>query len=91
MSIIWLVAQSWRQRRHPDHGDGQGQGSHADDAGQELAMSPQLLGQHDRGQHDHGGQVHHAHDHEQRHQRPQQPRQYAPWWAPARTSRSRPR
>ena len=33
-------------------------------------MHPQFLGQHDCGQHDHGGQVHHAHDDEQRHQRP---------------------
>lgn len=45
MSIIWLVAcNPWCQRGHPDRCGGQGQGSDADDAGQELAVGPQIHG-----------------------------------------------
>jgi hypothetical protein len=81
---VLAPAPAPRSRRPPRPG------GHADQPGEELAVHPQLLGQHDTGQHHHGGQVHHAHHHEQRHQRPAAARQYAPWWAPARTSRSLP-
>jgi hypothetical protein len=45
------LVESWRQRRHPDHGDSEGEGSDADDAGEDLAVHPEFLGQHDRRQH----------------------------------------
>ena len=59
MSIIWLVPGVLVPAPAPRSLRGQGQGSDADGASEELAVDPQLLGRHDHGQSDHGDPVAH--------------------------------